>query len=261
MLIVDTHCHVSPYWYEPVEALLFHMERSGVDKAVLVQYMGQYNNNYQFECVRRYAGRLTAVVLADWTQPDAPQQLERLAEQGAAGVRFRPDTRSPGDDPLAIWRKAEALGLPVSCGGNRTLFSSPEFANVIQAVPQLPIIIEHLGSLNQPDGEATPYPLRHQVFELARFANVYLKVHGLGEISPRTTPVAEPFPFVGQVPPLLDWAYAAFGPQRLMWGSDYPPVSSREGYYNSLHFVWDYFQNQADRETIFGGTALKIYHF
>jgi predicted TIM-barrel fold metal-dependent hydrolase len=29
-----------------------------------------------------------------------------------------------------------------------------------------------------------------------------------------------PFPFVEPVPPFLDWAYDAFGPQRLMWGSD-----------------------------------------
>jgi len=43
-------------------------------------------------------------VLVDHTRPDALAQLARLAEQGAAGVRFRADVRSPGDDPLAIWR-------------------------------------------------------------------------------------------------------------------------------------------------------------
>ena len=34
MVIVDTHCHVSPYWYEPVETLLHQMNSNGVDKAV-----------------------------------------------------------------------------------------------------------------------------------------------------------------------------------------------------------------------------------
>ena len=31
MVIVDTHCHVSPYWYEPVETLLHQMNSNGVD--------------------------------------------------------------------------------------------------------------------------------------------------------------------------------------------------------------------------------------
>ena len=33
MIIVDTHSHVSPYWYEPVESLLFQMDRHGVQSA------------------------------------------------------------------------------------------------------------------------------------------------------------------------------------------------------------------------------------
>jgi len=51
MVVVDTHCHVSPYWYEPVETLLYQMTTNGVDKAVLIQ-MGQvriYDNAYLVE--------------------------------------------------------------------------------------------------------------------------------------------------------------------------------------------------------------------
>src|SRR5207245_282300 len=46
--VVDSHCHVSPVWYEPVEVLLSQMERNGVDHAVLIQMAGQANNDYQF---------------------------------------------------------------------------------------------------------------------------------------------------------------------------------------------------------------------
>ena len=41
MTIVDTHCHTGIHKYEPVEALLFHRERAGVDKAVLIQHAGE----------------------------------------------------------------------------------------------------------------------------------------------------------------------------------------------------------------------------
>jgi len=31
----------------------------------------------------------------------------------------------------------------------------------------------------------------------------------------------------GQPPPLMGWAYELFGPNRVVWGGDYPPVAGR----------------------------------
>jgi L-fuconolactonase len=261
MLIVDAHCHASPYWYEPLDSLLHHMDRNGVTRAVLIQYLGQYSNEYQFECVRRHPGRFASVVLVDAADPDAVNQLDRLAEQGARGVRLRPRTRSPGDDPLAIWRKASEMSLPVSCCGTNTAFATDEFAQLVATFPNLPIVLEHLGSLNHPDGEPSPYELRRKVYSLARFPNVRIKVHGLGEFCERTTPVTEPFPFKLPIPPILEMAYEAFGPQRMMWGSDYPPVSGREGYRNALQLTMEHLGGKSarDRRLIFGETALQVF--
>ena len=63
MPIVDTHCHVSEVYYEPVEVLLFQMDRAGVEQAILIQMREEYDNDYQFDCVRRYPGRFASVVL------------------------------------------------------------------------------------------------------------------------------------------------------------------------------------------------------
>jgi L-fuconolactonase len=135
MTVVDTHCHASPVWYLPVESLLFEMDRYGVQYAVLVQMREQYNNEYQFECIRRYSGRFASVVIVDHTRPDVVQQLERLAAEGASGVRLAADTRSPGDDPLAIWRAAERLGLAVSCQPSRGALATDEFARLVKLYP------------------------------------------------------------------------------------------------------------------------------
>jgi len=51
MVIVDTHCHALPHWFEPVERLLQQMNANGVDKATLVQVRGQSDNRYIMECV------------------------------------------------------------------------------------------------------------------------------------------------------------------------------------------------------------------
>lgn len=259
--VIDSHVHVALNWYEPVESLLFHLDANEVDKAVLVQQQGQYDNSYVMECAWNYSDRLYAVVLVDPSRADAVDQLRDLAEQGAHGVRLRPTDRSPGDDPLAIWRQAEALGLPISCAGTAELFADPAFAQVIEAVPNVTIILEHLGSVNVPDGEASPYPLRRRVFELARYPNVVIKFHGLGEICPRLQPFPQPFPFDRNYLELFDLAYQAFGADRMMWGSDYPPVSVREGYANAARWAQEHFASlpDLDQAALFGGTAQRIF--
>jgi L-fuconolactonase len=74
-------------------------------------------------------------------------------------------------------------------------------------------------------------------------------------------PVIHPFPFVRPIPPLLDQFCDAFGPDRLMWGSDYPPVSIREGYANALRLPMQELAGRSDahRTKIFGETALKVF--
>jgi L-fuconolactonase len=261
MPIVDSHCHASPHWFEPIESLLFQMDRNGVERAVLIQFNGQTNNDYLFECARRYPGRFAVVVCVDHASPRAVEELERLAARGASGVRLPPFARSVGDDPLAIWRAAARLGLSVSCGGESVDFATEEFAELVRILSGLPIVLEHLGSVNHPDGQDAPYETRRKVFSLGRFPNVHIKVHGVGEIAERPYPFVEPYPFLGKVPPIMEMAYEAFGPERMMWGSDFPPVSSREGYQNALRFTLDRFAGKSDeaRDQIFGGTARRVF--
>lgn len=266
MRIVDSHCHAALGWYEPIEVLLSQMDRNGVELAALIQINGQTDNGYQADCVRRYPDRLRSVVLIDASASDALAVLEQQVAGGATGVRLPPGTRSPGDDPFAIWRKAESLGITVSSGGTREAFADPAFADVFAACPTLPIVIEHLGSLKWTDvtdmaGAAGGQ--RPAMFDLARFPNAYIKIHGLGEFSARAMPVREPFPFVEPIAPLLDLAYEAFGAARIMWGSDYPPVSMREGYGNALRFTMERLADKSDdeRASMFGGVAARLFGF
>ncbi|HEX5502959.1 MAG TPA: amidohydrolase family protein [Thermomicrobiales bacterium] len=264
MVVIDSHCHASPVWYEPVESLLAEMERNGVDHAVLIQMQGQFDNEYQFECVRRYPGRFASVVVVDVARPDAPETLARLAEHGAGGLRLKAADRSPGADPLAIWRAAARRGLPVSCLGSSADFAADEFARLVEALPELRVVVEHLGSANRPDADGAQRALRRRVFDLARYPNVFIKIHGLGEFCERALPVTAPFPFREPVPPLLAEAHATFGARRMMWGSDFPPVSGREGYQNALRLPRERLArlpgvSADDLDLIFGGTALSVF--
>ena len=258
MLVVDTHCHASPYWFEPIEVLLDEMTRNGVDKAVLIQFRGVFDNSYLIECIRRFPGRFSAVVIVDTAQADAPDRLQQWVNQGAEGIRLDPDERSPGRDPLAVWRKAEELGIVVSSSGTLEEFASEGFPNIIKEFPNLNIVIEHLLGVGtyfvsgRPDS-TIPSELYGRVLALAKYSNTYMKVPGLGEICPRPYPFIQPMPFT-DIPPLIEMAIDAFGAKRLMWGSDFPPSAAREGYGNTLRLPMNHvkFNSEGDKEWLFG---------
>ena len=259
MTIVDTHCHSGLGWYEPIELLLYQMNLNDVDKAVLIQTRGTYDNTYLFESAERFPGRFAVVVMVDPLQPGATARLQELGSQGAVGVRLGPSDRSPGPDPLAIWRAAAELGLVVSSSlGSLDEFASEEFKALVEELPDLPIIIEHLGGVGR--GEQPPYPTYRKVLALAKYPNTYIKLGGLGEISPRPL-VHQPHFTLDYTPPFIEMALDAFGPRRVMWGSDYPPVSQREGYRNALRGVIDHpsLSDKEDREWVIGKTALGLF--
>lgn len=251
MPVIDSHCHVSRSWYEPVELLLFQMERNGVDQALLVQMQGQYDNSYQLECIKRHPGKFASVVVIDSAVPRAADRMAELKRQGHHGIRLRPW------DPPAAWQAASKLGWPISCGGSNEAFAADAFAQLVASV-DVPVVIEHLGSINRPDDDKQ-HEVRRKVFALSRLPNAYIKLHGLGEFAPRAMPATEPSPFVQPIPPLLQDAYDAFGPARMMWGSDYPPVSGREGYANSLSMPRQALAGKAGLDDIFGNTCARVF--
>ena len=264
MEIIDSHCHASPNWFEPVETVLDEMHRNGVSKTLLVQWSGEYDNSYLLECKRRFPGRFSVIVNVNTGQADALEQAEKLVEQGAEGLRLRPATRSPGRNPLAIWHKAAELGVPVSLLGSLAEFGAAEFDNLVKELPNLKIVIEHLGHMSGDGREKTapPHEPVKKVLELAKHPNVYIKVHGLGEFATRSTVVQKPSPF-STVPALIEMTIDAFGPMRVMWGSDFPPVAGREGYRNALRLPMDTvsFKSYDDKEWVFGKTASTLWRF
>ena len=262
MTVVDTHCHAGLNWFEPVETLLHQMDANAVDKAVLIQHMGNYDNTYLLECARRFPGRFAVVVLVDTSQTDATVALEECAVQGAVGVRLSPANRSPGTDPLAIWRTAARLGLVVSTVGGLEDYGSDEFASLVDEMAGLPIIIEQLAGVRQ-EGAQAPYTNFKRAMDLASYPNTYIKVGGFGQYSERPRVLRPQFGFEN-TPPLIEMASDSFGPRRMMWGSDYPPVSGREGYRNALTGVRDYpalRHNRMDQEWVMGKTALSLFRF
>ena len=265
MMIVDTHSHAGINWFEPVEMILYQMDQNDVSKTMLIQHAANYHNRYIIESTKRFPGRFGAVIWVDVEKPDAPETLERLSkEEGVVGVRLHPTDRSPGPDPLAIWRKATELGITVSCYARSAEHTSdPEFQKIIEELPNMTLVLEHLAGAyrpQSPESVTAPYEWYQSALTLARFPNTYIKFGGLGEFCIRPAKLEAQFQFE-EVPPLMDLAYDAFGPKRMMYGSDYPPVGRREGYRNSLQGVLELaiWKNQDEKDWAFGKAAVEAF--
>jgi L-fuconolactonase len=252
MTTVDTHCHAGITKYEPIETLLYHMASAGVDKAVLIQHAGITDNSYLVECLQQHPGRFAAAMGV--APDDDGSRIRHWAAQGMGGIRLAAASRASSADPLAHWRTAAELDLVVSAPCNPAALLGPEFTEIIDTFPDLRIVIEHLGGVGvkaQP-----PYDEFRRMLGLAARPNLTIKLPGFGEFCP--VPLPE-----GNFPPLARLVVEAFGPQRVMWGSDFPPVSSREGYDASFRVPQQYFSDLSSDEqaAIFGGTALAVWGF
>ena len=259
MLIVDAHAHAGLNWFEPVESLVFQMDQNNVDKAVLIQHGGTYDNTYLLECARQYPKRFAVAAIVDTTLENAPTTLNHWVKAGVTAIRLGPMERTPGTDPLAIWRKASELGIAVSSLGKIDEFASAQFSKLVQSIPDLKIVIEHFAGAHSQLNP--PYTAYKAAMKLAQYPNTYIKIGGLGEISARP-PILRPEFRLDHTPPLIEMALESFGPTRVMWGSDFPPVSNREGYRNALHGIMDHpaLANNNDREWVIGKTAAGVFN-
>jgi L-fuconolactonase len=258
-MIIDTHCHAGRNWFEPIEVLEFQMNRSGVDAAVLIQHGGTYDNDYLFTEAAKRPGKFKVVVLIDPESADPLGDLTRMSEQGAAGVRIYPGQKFKTPHMHDLWKKAGELGLVVSSLGTVEQFASDEFKDMLDACPDTHIVLEHLAGarISEP-----PFTTFKSALECAGRSNTTIKVPGLGEITRRPPRLLPGFRF-DDVPPLFEMARDAFGVDRMMWGSDFPPSAGREGYENTLEGVRAHpaFAQDDDIEWVLGKTAARVWGF
>jgi L-fuconolactonase len=138
--------------------------------------------------------------------------------------------------------------------------ASDDFRRRVESLPDLKIIIEHLGCRKE---DATPpYNTYRRILALARYPNTFMKVPGLGEICQRPAHFPQPLAPFEHIPPVIEMAMDSFGVKRLMWGSDYPHVAEREGYGNCLRLLMEHVVKKAeDKEWVFGKTAATLFRF
>ena len=240
------------------ETLLRLMKANGVEKTVIVHVI-----HYRWDC--RYAGdvikghrdKFMGVCRINPEADDAVKELDRwVKEYGFHGVRLSPSADAKGDwindRPRMdrIFDRAAELKVPmcILCSSTRL----PDVEKVIERhKDKLDVCIDHMADcpIDEP-GELK------KLLALARFPRAFVKISHLWSLSKEKYPYKDTHDQVKRL-------YDKFGPERLMWGTDWPGVDEHCGYAKALALYRDEikFFTAEDRRWILGGTALKLWPF
>jgi L-fuconolactonase len=287
MRIIDSQIHdIGPYWdwlserdelqHKIMgEVMIGYLDALGVSSVVL--FPGGHDPHADW-LSRELPDRFTFVphVSPDDADVDAVVR-DAAAHPGIAGLRALVGWPLDGSEVKrlengawdTVFAACERHQVPVFLFITGWL---PQAAPIAERFPNLTLIIDHLG-LRQPPLDKTeepPFSTLPQLLNLARFANVHVKLCGLPALS------KEQFPF-RDTWPALRAIVDAFGPDRLMWASDTTRFSGRIGigrhqnpatlsYYPGKHTYAEsllYLReadvlSQSEKAAILGGTAARV---
>lgn len=277
--IIDTHTH----FYDPTRPegvpwppkdskLLYRKvmpadwralaEPHGIKETVIVEASQRVEDNQwildlaaQEKCIVGFVGNL------DPTTPEFAANLKRFAANPIfRGIRWRADLVRIDTNKEAALSGAKLLaerGLELDLNGGPDLL--PHAAKLASDAPDLRIVINHLGGSGDP--KALRPEWKESIREIAKQKNVWMKVSALVEQvkceegqAPRD---------VGYYLPILDHLWECFGPDRLVYGSNWP-VSDRGAPYEVVFgLVRDYFSSKGTEasEKYFWKNSKEVYRW
>ena len=196
----------------------------------------------------------------DLAAPDVGDKIAALTEMpgGAKLVGLRHQVQSePDPDWLTRPDVLRGLGAIARAGLVYDLVITAgqlsQATRAAAAVPELTFVLDHLGKPPIASGRTDPWA--QDLRGLAALPNTSAKLSGLvTEADWRRWQVAD-------LRPYAEVALDAFGPARMMFGSDWPVCTLAASYPDVLAAAYDLTAglSPAEREAVFAGTAGSVY--
>jgi len=292
--IVDSHQHVwdpsahAQPWLDSDEALsplrrIFSITElapqaaaAGVVSTVVIQTITEPGETPELLALARSHPLVAAVVgWADLTAAEVAAALDDLRSlpggEYLAGVRHPLLTEPDGDwlDRPDVRRGLTALA---AAGLSFDLVLQPsQLPGAVRAaasLPELTFVLDHLGNVDVETGpdldESWAAPFRH----LAALPNTVCKLSGILSVPGRRPSPAQflagpkaPRPAVDHLRPYVDLALESFGPERLMFGSDWPVCTLSASYAAVVAAAAELTRDLSGPEqaAIWDGTARSVY--
>lgn len=264
-LRVDSHAHVfvqgltlaegrryAPAYDAPVAEYLSMLDANGLTHGVLVQpsFLGT-DNSYLVSALRVAPWRLRGIAMLPADVPG--EEVARLAAEGVVGERLNLIGKEDPDLGADVWRRHLRLladagwQVEVQCEARRLPALLPPLL-----ASGVTVVVDHF---SRPDPALGPAdPGFRALLEGAASGQVWVKLSGAYRLGPDGDLLARA---------LARELGSAFGPDRLVWGSDWPHtqferVASPAAALDALaHWV----PQDAVREQVLGASAARLFGF
>lgn len=259
---VDTHAHVfhrglpfvpnrryTPDYDASPEAFLAMLDANGLSHGVIVpiSILGT-NNDFTLECIAGSAGRLRGLAVVD---PETDLgKLEFLARGGIVGIRLNLIGKAVPDLRTGAWRDlvdaCHRLQWQVEVYDEAHRLSQSLAALVDAGVD---VVVDHFGKPDVRQGVADP-GFRY-LLGLGATRKVWVKLSAPYRSSDEVARTAAPL--------LLK----AFGPDRLMWASDWPHTGfeGKVNYATLRRQLDDWVPDPAQRRIVLAETPARLFRF
>ena len=260
--MIDAHVHIwrlarhDCVWPTPDEGVLYRdftleeliaaLDEAGIDRAILVQ--------------SQESARDTAWLIETGMTTDCISGVIGWADlcDRAAVAALSDQPLLKGVRPMVQARAADWYDDPALDAGLETMAEHglvldalirpvhlPALDRLAARHPDLVVVIDH--AAKPTGGPAGFHAWKTAIAPLADRPNVHVKLSGL------TTEIAR-----DAVGPVVEAVIALFGPERLLWGSDWPVVTVSDGYRGWYELATTLIP-AAHHGAVFGGNAATVY--
>jgi L-fuconolactonase len=234
-----------------------HLSAGRIDGTILVQAAATEAETLFMLDIAERADVVRGVV--GWTGFDAPDGAARIDAMAARPllVGLRPMMQDIPDDD---WLLGPALEPQLrAMAGHGLVFDAlalprhlSRLLRVVDRHGELQFVLDHCAKPHLKTGDIAVW--RRDIAELAARQNIVCKLSGLvTEVGPDWQ--------LGDLRPAVDHVIKCFGPQRLLWGSDWPVLNLAGDYERWLKASETLLADLSaeDKAAIFGGNAARVY--
>jgi L-fuconolactonase len=233
------------------------LAENGIDGCVAVQAdQSEDETKFLINMAETYDIVKGVVGWVDLLSDTLPQQLEQLTQHKSL-KGFRHVAQAEPDDFLARPAVIEGIRQLASFGLTYDILIYPSqlkaALQLVRAVPEVNFVIDHLAKPNIKKQEISRWS--NFLAEIAKCRNVSCKLSGMvTEADWQNWSKKDFFPY-------LDVAFEHFGPDRLLFGSDWPVCLVAANYTQVKTLIEDYVNPWGDdvRAKVFGANAVSFY--
>jgi L-fuconolactonase len=267
MPIIDAHVHTLPFFgliapFEDtgtVKRLLHNMDTYGVDKTVMLPVIYDFSPGNNQECAqwaKEHPDRLVTLTDIAMDQSNAAERVLRAREEfGSVGTSYYPTMPELNwmlEEPcVPLWEAYKSTGLVCNLQ-----LAPPNYGVLLELVkryPEITFVSNHLGLPGKLDPDDETYG---GLMEGAAYPNLFIKATAFYAAA------ATPWDFrCPQALGFFNRLVKGFGADRILWGTDWPPVERFITYRQALEIVRTCVTDisEADRAKILGENAARVF--